>query len=149
VSAVVSLRGAPEARKLLDSLTGRELQNRTRRGVRAGAKVLRTEVRAEAKRRPDLPDSFARTATRNHRNLSTSTGPTSPLLNIFEVGAGVHQIGKTGQLLHSQQGEPLFAARGPVTHPGMDARPLIAPVFARKEEDAGEAAATEILRGLR
>jgi hypothetical protein len=136
------------ARKLLAELSGRELKNRMRRATRAGAKVLRAEVRQEARSRADLPRSFARTQTINHSNLSVSTGPTSPLLNIFEGGAGEHPIGERGQLLHSQQGEPFFAARGPVRHPGMDARPLIGPVFDREKDDAAAEGMSTLVEGI-
>lgn len=147
-AVVVSLRGGREARQMLDSLTGRELQNRVRRGTRRGAGVLRQEVRARAGS-GGIPRRFKKTATKGHRNpVGTSTGPTSPLLNIFEVGADQHMIGAAGQLLRSGQGEPFFAARGPVRHPGMDARPLIDPVFRAKNEEAGEATADEILAGI-
>lgn len=150
MKSTVNVRGKKEAAQLLDSLSGRELRNRTRRGVRSAAKVLRTELRSQARSRGDLPKSFAKTATKNHDNpIATSVGPTSPLLNIFEGGAEAHEIGGTGQLLHSQQGEPLFAARGPVKHPGMEARPLIGPVFDAKEDDAGDAAILTIFEGIR
>lgn len=145
----VSLRGGKEARAMLDSLTGRELQNRTRRASRAGAAIFRAEVRARAGT-GGIPSRFRKTATRGHRMpVGTSTGPTSPLLNIFENGAGAHPIGEPGQMLHSQQGEPLFAARGTVRHPGMSARPLIAPVFAAKHDEASEDAMDILLAGLR
>jgi hypothetical protein len=148
VSVTVSLRGGREARKLLDSLSGRELQNRTRRGSRRAAKVFRTAGKAEAKSRADLPDSFARFATKGHRTpVGTSTGPTSPLLNIFEGGAGIHRIGAPGQLLYNA--DAAFMARGPVTHPGMDARPFIAPVFAENNAEASERAMDDILAGIR
>ena len=145
----VSLRGGPEARKMLDSLTGRDLQNRVRRGSRRGAAIFRAEVRSRAGT-GGIPRRFRKTGTRGHRlPVGTSTGPTSPLLNIFEGGAGAHPIGAPGQMLHSQQGEPFFAARGPVRHPGMGARPLIAPVFAAKNDEASEAATDEIMAGLK
>jgi hypothetical protein len=147
VSVTVSVRGTREARELLDSLSGRDLQNRTRRASRRGAKVLRTELRSRVKG-GDYPSSFRKIATKGHRTpVGTSTGPTSPLLNIFEKGAGVHRIGDPGQPLYNPDAG--FAARGPVTHPGMDARPLIAPVFAAKHGEAGEQAMDELLKGLK
>lgn len=153
MSITVTLRGGKEARALLDSLSGRELQNRTRRATRAGAKVFRQEVRAEAKSRSDIPNSFAKTDTRSHRSpISTSTGPKSPLHRIFEGGAGVHRIG-SGQVLSGAGGEHFrdarFFARGPVTHPGMRARPLTIPIFNAKNEDAADAAMDELLEGIR
>jgi hypothetical protein len=155
----LSVRGTREARQLLDRLTGNELQNRVRRGTRAGAKIMRTKVRSEAKARADIPDSFARTATKGHRTpVGTSTGPTSPLLNIFELGADTHEIGPGTRtpgalLLSGPAGERgrsrSFLASMPVTHPGMAARPLIAPVFEMTKDDASEAAMGTFLEGLR
>lgn len=157
--STVSLRGSREARRLLDSLSGSELQNRTRRGTRAGAKVFREQVRSEARSRADIPDSFAKTATKGHRSpVGTSTGPTSPLLNIFEGGAKRHDIGGRGQVLTNigsrraaadQARSGIFFARGPVSHPGMGARPLIGPIFEREERAATDAAIDEMLEGLR
>ena len=174
MSLVIRVTGTKEAQKLCRSLSGRELQNRTRRGTRAGAKVFRTKVRAEAKSRSDIPDSFAKTKTRGHRTpVGTSTGPTSPLLNIFEQGATGHTIkpGRSGTgrttptrpgrmghytgtgVLAGPGGEHYrgrdFFARGPVHHPGMGARPLIGPVFDSEQEKASQAAMDEFLRGLR
>lgn len=174
MSLTITVSGTKEARQLCRSLSGRELQNRTRRGTRAGAKVFRTKARAEAKSRPDIPDSFAVTKTRGHRNpVGTSTGPTSPLLNIFEQGADDHTIAPgwqgsgratvtrgarsgmfTGRLLLSGKGGEHYRSRDfvagePVHHPGMGARPLIGPVFDSEQEKASQAAMDEFLRGLR
>lgn len=146
--STVTVRGKREARALLDSLSGRELVNRTRRATRAGAKVLREEVRRRASS-GEFPKSFRKTATRNSTRggIRTETGPTSPLVNIFEGGAGSHLIGDRGQPLVNP-GEGFFA-RGPVHHPGMDARPLIGPAFDAKEDAAGDAAIAELLEGIR
>lgn len=177
MSVHLVVHGHREARKLLSSLSGRELENRTRRGTRAGAAIFRAKVRAAAKSRSDIPDSFARTKTRGHRSpVGTSTGPTSPLLNIFEPGAGRHTIApgwrgtgmapqgpgrpvpregySTGKLLLSGKGGDRwrsrdFVASGPVSHPGMAARPLIAPVFEANKDEATEAAFEKMLEGLR
>lgn len=135
---VVDIRGLPETKDLLDSLSGNQLQNRVRRGTRAGAKVMRAELRKQASG-GQFPKSFRKTATRGHRTpVGTSVGPTSPLLNIFEGGATRHPIGKAGQVLFNE-GEGFFA-RGPVSHPGMAARPLIGPVFDATQDRAAEAA---------
>jgi len=146
---VLDIRGLPETRQLLGSLMGGELQNRVRRGTRAGAKVMRQELRRQAAS-PQFPRSFRKTKTRGHRNpVGTSVGPTSPLINIFEPGAGEHPIGDTGQVLtnfnsrREQAGEyrgGIFFARGPVDHPGMEARPLIGPVFDATYDEAAAAA---------
>jgi hypothetical protein len=147
---VVDIRGMKETRDLLESFSGNELQNRVRRGTRAGAKVMRAELRKQAAD-PKFPRSFRRTKTRGHRTpVGTSVGPTSPLINIFEGGAGWHVIApKAGGVL-SNFGDRreaagdyrggIFFARGPVSHPGMEARPLIGPVFDATKDKAAEAA---------
>lgn len=146
--SAIEIRGGPAIARTLNSLGGRDLQNRTARGTRAGAAVFRRELRAAVKS-GQHPASFRKIATRNHRMpIGTSVGPTSPLINIFEGGAGDHPIGSPGQMLHSQQGEPLFAARGPVQHPGMSARPLIGPVFDRSNAEAADKAMDKVLEGL-
>lgn len=155
----VTVRGTREAQKLLESLSGRELQNRTRRATRRGAAIGRKALRAEASRRSDLPGTFRKMATRGHRTpVGTSTGPTSLLLNIFEGGAKRHSIGASGQMLSNfdkrREGgagfrRGFFLARGPVDHPGMAARPFIGPVFEREQDAMSEAAMDEYLRDLR
>jgi hypothetical protein len=145
----VDVRGLPETKKLLRSLSDGQLQNRVRQGTRAGAKVMRTELRSRAAS-PQFPRSFRKTATRGHRNpVGTSVGPTSPLLNIFEGGAGSHPIGGGGQVLSNFDNRRqeagsyrggIFFARGPVSHPGMGARPLIGPVFDTTKDEAAKTA---------
>ncbi len=130
----VDLRGEAEVQAMLGQLQGRELQNRTRRALRAGVKPIREEMRRKGKTK-GFPRKFATTRTRNHRNpLGVSVSPKSPLSPIFEHGAKTHPIGKAGQLLYGT--DPPFVARGPVDHPGMAARPFIAPVFAATEDKA-------------
>lgn len=146
MAVTFSLRGTKEARQLLDSLSGRELKNRTRRGTRAGAKVFRGGLVARVGS-GRYPRSFRKIATKGHRDGATSVGPTSPLLPIFEVGARPHPIGAAGQLLVNTAAG--FLARGPVRHPGMNARPLIGPTFEAEHDAAGEAAMEKILEGLR
>lgn len=156
----VEIRGGPAIARTLNALGGRELQNRTARGTRAGAGVFRRELRAAVKSGTH-PATFRKIATRNHRNpIGTSVGPTSPLINIFEGGAGPHVIAPgefrnraTGKLLLSGKGgehyRPRdFAASMPVTHPGMGSRPLIGPVFDRSNGEAADKAMDKILEGL-
>jgi hypothetical protein len=146
-----SLRGDREVRQLIDSLSGRELQNRTRRATRAGAAVMRTDLRARV-RGGRYPKSFRKIATRSstHGGIKTQVGPTSPLHNIFEGGAEQHTIApKHSPILHSQQGEPLFVAAGPVKHPGMAARPLTTPAFEATKDQAAAKAMDKLLEGLR
>src|SRR6185369_8250797 len=78
----VSLRGDREIAKLLDSLSGTELVNRTRRATRAGAAVMRTDLRARA-RSGKYPKTFQQIATRSSTRggIKTQVGPTSPLHN--------------------------------------------------------------------
>lgn len=147
----VSLRGDREVRRLLDSLSGRELVNRTRRATRRGAAVMRTDLRARV-RGNRYPKSFRKIQTRSSTRdgIKTQVGPTSPLHVIFEGGADPHRIAPVNSpILHSRQGEPLFVARGPVRHPGMDARPLTTPAFEATKDDASDAAMDELLKGLR
>lgn len=162
-SITVSLRGQRDVRKLLDSLSGRELLNRTRRATRAGAAVMRRDLRSRVNQ-PQYPRSFKKIATKNttHGGPSgmspaTSVGPTSPLLNIFEPGAGQHaELPGTrtsgAALLGGPAGEhyrtePMRARR--VMHPGMAARPLIAPAFEATKDEAADKALDKLLEGLR
>lgn len=161
LSVTVDARDLAEARELLDSLSGRDLQNRTRRATRRGAAVMRTELRKEVKS-GQHPRSFKKIATKGHRTpVGTSVGPTSPLLNIFEPGAGAHEIspgrlrvsGGRPMLLSGAAGEHYrtraFVASMPVTHPGMAARPLVGPVFDKTHDEAAETAMDELLAGIR
>lgn len=100
MAGMVELRweGLEETRALIRSMSDRELANRLRRGVYAGAKVFQAALKVEAAAEPsgNLPHSF--TKVRAPRR-STSGGafwawtrPVSPLFNIFEPGARPHQI---------------------------------------------------------
>jgi hypothetical protein len=154
VQTTLDLRGRDEVDQLLDQLHGRELNNRTRRALRAGAGEFRDEMRRQG-RKPGYPRGFSKTRTRSHRNpLGVSVSPKSPLSTIFEHGAGVHTIaprargilaGPSGQRSRDQ----VFFARGPVTHPGMRPRPLIAPVFRAAEDDAEDAVVDVLFEGIR
>lgn len=168
MSPSFTLRGDREIRRLLESLSGRELQNRMRRATRAGAAVMRKELRSRAAG-GDYPKTFQKIATRTSTRggIRTQTGPTSPLLNIFEEGAKPHVIAPTaaGGIRSSRGGarsvvdsssagvlsnpEAHFFARGAVRHPGMAARPLIAPVFAATKDRAGDAAMDTLTDDLR
>ena len=165
---VVSLRGDKEVRKLLDSLSGQELQNRTRRATRAGAAVMRVDLRRRA-RSGRYPESFRKIATRSSTRggIKTQVGPVSPLHNIFEGGAGVHAIAPRGpgSIRRSRSGvrsvvdtgsrgvlsnpDAGFFSATPVRHPGMAARPLTTPAFEATKDAAAEAAIDKLLEGLR
>lgn len=145
----VDLRGLPEVEKLLAAFEGRPLNNRMRRALRAGAKVMREEMRSQARSRSDLPRTFAKTRTRAHRSpLGVSVSPKSPLSNIFEQGAKDHIIAPRDAPFLANR-EAGFFARGPVSHPGMAARPFIAPVFAAAEDRASEAVERTLFEDLR
>lgn len=153
----MELWGLEEAQALFKQVD-RELNNRMRRALRRGAKVFREGLRDEARSRSDLPRSFRKTRTRPHRNpLGVSVSPSSSLSNIFERGATTHQIGKAGQLLSNfatrrekadKHRGGFFFARGPVTHPGIGARPFIGPVFEATEAAAQRAIADELFKGI-
>lgn len=143
----VDVRGLPETKRLLAQFQGAKLNNRMRRSLRAGAKAFREEMRREAKSRHDLPRTFAKTRTRAHRNpIGVSVSPGSPLSNIFEHGAKRHEIGDGAKILANAATG--FFARGSVSHPGMAARPFIAPVFAAAQGDATKAAADVLFEGI-
>lgn len=145
----MDLRGLPEIRALLEQFGEREMVNRMRRGLRAGLKVFRTRLRAEARSRGDLPRTFAKTRTRSHRNpLGVSVSPASPLAPIFEHGAKTHPIApRRGRLLaNPKEG---FVAAGAVSHPGMRARPLSAPVFEASKDEASRAIEAVVFEGIR
>ncbi len=146
----IDVRGLPETQEMLAQVTGRQLQNRTKRAVRAGAKVMREGLRSEVRARSDLPKSFAKTKTSSHRNpIGVSVAPTSLLARIFEHGARSHSIGRAGQLLAHVEGRYLtFLARGPVRHPGMAARPFVVPVFEDKKRPAGDAIERTLFEGI-
>lgn len=141
------IRGLPEVQSLLDQVQGGPLNNRMRRALRAAGGTFRTALRDAARSRSDLPRTMAKTRTRAHRNpLGVSVSPASPLSPIFEHGADPHAIGGAGQLLADT--ESGFVARGPVSHPGMAARPIIGPVF-EETRDAAETDFThELFEGL-
>jgi hypothetical protein len=151
----VSVEGRPECQRMLEEFSGSRLNNRTRRGLRAGAKVSRTEMRRQASTRGDLPRSFRKTRTRAHRNpLGVSVSPQSPLSTIFEHGAGAHTIAPKGrQMLAGKSGEHsrgrAFVAHGAVSHPGMGARPLIGPVFDASHDEAADQFDHVVFEGFR
>lgn len=133
--AEVQLSGEPEVQAMLAQFTGRELNNRTRRALRAAVKPMREEMRARGKA-GKYPRKFAQTRTRGHRNPpGVSVNPKSPLSTIFEHGAKAHPIEpkKATVLANEKTG---FFSGGAVTHPGMAAIPFIAPVFAAAKERA-------------
>ena len=151
MSITIDLSGEPEVQKLLSEFDTRQLNNRTRRALRAGAKPIRDEMRRRGKSRgdwPARPKSFAKTRTRGHRNpLGVSISPQSPLSNIYEKGAKGHTIAPrhSRDLVNRETG---FYARGAVEHPGVSARPFIEPVFEAADDKAKAAFAAVLFEGI-
>lgn len=164
MSAILDFRGLPETIKLVGEYEGRELQNRLRRGARAGISDFRAEMRIVASG-AEYPRSFRKTKTKtttrggaSGREIEAYVRPSSPLFNIFEPGAGEHEIapkGRTSGVLAGPEGggswdpggrkrQGDFFARGPVRHPGMAARPLLARTFAASVGRAEDSIANAI-----
>ncbi|MEO5965220.1 MAG: hypothetical protein ABIR11_07120 [Candidatus Limnocylindrales bacterium] len=152
MGAVFDIQGLPEVNKMLEQFEGRELTNRTRRGLRAGAAEYRKRMRVKGGGGwANRPRGFYKTRTRNHRNpLGVSVAPQSPLSTIFENGAGRHPIApRAGSVLASGQGESPFFARGSVSHPGVTARPFVGPIFREGEADAARKFEEALFKGIR
>lgn len=162
MSAIIDIRGLPQAEKMLAEFDDKALANKMRRAVRAGIAPFRVEMRAVAAE-PQYPRSFRKTKTRTTtrggaggRAIEAYVRPSSPLFNIFEPGAGEHTIApKGGGVLAGPAGgsswdaggrkrPATFFARGAVRHPGMAARPLLARVFASADPRAEDAVANAI-----
>lgn len=150
VSIVVDDR---KVRAMLGQYTGAQMTTRLRRGTRAGVAVYRAALRARARSDSSVPDFFSKTRTRHSASMRSgiysSVRPTSPLTSVFESGASAHDIGSrrtfllagpAGQRWRSRD----FRARGSVRHPGMDAHPILAPVFEQATGAAKRAAATAV-----
>jgi hypothetical protein len=154
---------------MVNELTGRQFQNRIRKAVRAGAKPFQGELKSEAASRhggaENLPASFAKVpaAKTSTRGGSVAGGqveayvrPSSPLFNVFEPGAGAHEIaphaggrlggpaGPGGWSAAGRKRGGAFFARGAVRHPGMAARPILPSSFAAKVGAAETAVAQAI-----
>lgn len=152
--ASVRITGAEEITKVLDGLDGRDRQNLLRRAVRAGSKPFQAALSANAAARSDVPKSFRKVpaakvsaSMRRGGDIVAVVRPKSPLFNIFQPGAGEHDI--AGDFMFGQVGsatwEPAgrkrpdtFAAHGSVRHPGLKARDMLGPAFA-----VGHAAASK------
>lgn len=140
MTVTVDLRGAPEVQKMLAQFEGRELNNRTRRSLRASGAVFRKRMRAKGRAGwANRPRSFNKTRTRSHRiPLGLSVSPQSPLSNIFEGGAKPHGIPiGTGP-----------SAGRTVQHPGVAARPFVGPVFSESEREATDAFMDTFMEGV-
>jgi len=150
MSGVIDLRGLAEVQQMLDQVSDRQLVNRTERALRAGIRPIRAELRRRV-RSSEYPRTFGKTRTKRHRNpIGLAIRPVSPLLSIFEAGARPHEIsapvmaGKAGDRWRSRD----FFARGDVRHPGMKARPILAPVLEATAEAAERAFTDKLLEGI-
>jgi hypothetical protein len=146
VSVSIEIDGIPEAQRKVSWYSDKELFNRLRRSVRAGGKVMQGTLKAAAASEPtgNVPDTFRKVlapkvsaSRRRGGEIVASVRPKSPLFNIFEPGAGAHEI--EGPLLtnfeqrrtwgpESKSGP--FFARGRVRHPGFRKRPIAPTAFA-------------------
>lgn len=152
----IRVTGARSIEEELEKLDGKDRANTERRAVRAATKPFIASMRQTASS-SDVPRSFqkipaARVSTRRGdggRGIGATVRPKSPLFNIFEPGAGEHEI--SGDLLAGPSGSSswdasgrkrpeAFAARGAVSHPGFKGRPITPRAFA-----AGEAAALKAM----
>ena len=165
----VTVLGLHEAEKLLDGYQGRDLQNAERRAVRAAANAFKPEIIAAAQARHgsgtgNVPASFAKVRApkvsthggASGRDVEASIRPRSPLFNIFEPGARPHRIaprhkhelagpdGSGGWTKAGRKRRGGFYARGPVSHPGMSARPILPTAFEAGAGRAEDAAANAI-----
>lgn len=175
----VHLEGLPAVRKMLDQFEGQQLQNKMRVAVRAGLKPFQTQLKFEGDT-PGHPHSFTKVPAgkvsthggESGRAIEGSVRPSSPLLNIFEPGAGAHTIapgssvtgrpgrkggkprkaalagpaGGSGWDNVGRKRKGAFFSRGPVRHPGMSARPIIPAAFAAAEGAATDAIANAIFK---
>lgn len=156
--STLDLRGLPETKAMLEQFAGRELVNRMRRAVRAAGNEFKEELADVAAEEPtgNLPDTFRKvrvkisTSARRGGVPTAIVRPVSPLFNIFEPGAGSHEI--SGGLMGGPAGDRwrpgAFAASGTVRHPGMKARPILPAAFAGGEDEASDAAAEALFRGV-
>lgn len=153
----LDLRGAPEAKAMLEQFAGRELVNRMRRAVRAGGNEFKKGVEDAARSEPtgNVPESFQKVRVRISASMRRGGIPTaivrpkSPLFNIFEPGAGEHDMppgaGAAGEHFRSRA----FVSRRGVRHPGMKARPILPTAFDDKLHPAEDAVARVLFENVR
>ena len=162
---IVHLEGLPQVRKMLDQFEGQQLQNKMRVAVRAGLKPFQAQLKFEGDT-PGHPHSFTnvpagKVTTRGGESGRAVEGyvrPKSPLFNIFEPGAKAHTVaprrkpilagpaGSGGWDAKGRKRKGAFFARGPVSHPGMSARPELPAAFAAAEGPASDAIANAIFK---
>lgn len=157
---VVDVRGAPQVKAMLDRFSAGALRNRLRRVVRAGANAFKIGIQAAAASDPtgNVPESFGvvrapKVSAHAGQDIVAKIRPKSPLFNIFEPGAGAHEIGGglmagpagTGGWTAKGRKRPGgFAAHGPVRHPGFAARPILPTAFDSRKDEAMHAASVAL-----
>lgn len=150
MTRVLSVEGDEAIVAAMQQLDNPEFSRRIRRGLRAGAAILRQEVRRRA---PRKPRSLRKTRTHEPSKYAVKISATTPLANIWEAGgAGPHTIGEPGQLLSNRNSPDWsrrpFVARGPVQHPGFRARPSWRPAWESKRDAAKEAVVAKVTEGI-
>lgn len=163
MSVGITILGVSAALRELEQLDGKDRQNAMRRGVRAAAKPFQVAL-AEVAASSNVPRSFqkvpaAKVSTHggaSGREVEARVRPKSPLFNIFEPGAGSHDIApKEAAVLAGPAGSDAwdgtgrkrpaaFFSRGTVRHPGMAARPIRPAAFARGAGPAEDALAAAV-----
>lgn len=162
MSGGVTIRfvGMDRVKAMLAKFDARSMNNRLRRGARAGAAEFRTELRSEGAG-SQFPHSFRKTKSSSSthggagQEIEARVRPASPLFNIFGPGAGQHTITPTAGALFGSAGSTgwdpvgrkrrgVFASRKPVRHPGMASRPLLEPSFNARQARAQDAIAAAI-----
>lgn len=158
--ATVLITGTAAVDKMLDEYAPGPRQNLERRAVRAGGHVVQAALKAVAAE-SQVPHSFTKVPApkvSTHGDVGQEVyavvRPKSPLFNIFEPGAGAHEIsgsflfGPVGQAGWDPAGRKrpdTFAAHGSVRHPGFRARPILPRAAAQSAAEAQAAMAAIIL----
>ncbi|MHB8459113.1 MAG: hypothetical protein ACYDAK_05325 [Candidatus Limnocylindrales bacterium] len=164
VIEAVRVVGVAPIMRMLEQFEGQPLQNAMRRAVRAGAKPFQATLKSVAAS-SSVPRSFQKvpapkvtTHGGSGRSIEAYVRPKSPLFNIFEPGAGVHTIspgsagvlggpaGPGGWSTAGRKRPGDFFSRGPVSHPGMRARPILPAAFAMGEPASVDAMANAIFQ---
>jgi len=158
----IKVVGLDEVIDAIHKLTPSEQSNAYRRAVRAGGKVFQAGLKDTARSMhgggSNVPLSFQKVpapkvTTRggdSGRDIESRVRPSSPLFNIFEPGAGGHEISPGHGVLQGPAGGGAwdrvgrkrpddFFSVNTVHHPGLKPRPMLEPTFNRRVPAAIEA----------
>jgi len=153
------VEGLPRVKAMLDRYSPRQMQNKMRRVVRAGANAFKPDLIGQARAHhgagdQNVPLSFqkvpaAKVTTHGGAgsDVEAYIRPASPLVNIFEPGAGAHTISPHGKPLRGPAGPGGwtkvgrkrardFMTRRSVQHPGLQSRPELPAAFQSGLPDA-------------